>query len=140
MPLGFLTRAVRFTASHHYHRSDWSEEENRRRFGALAETHAHDYRCEVTVQGAIDEKSGMVIDLGALDKILGAEVIPLHGRDINSEIPEFGPGGRMPTTENLAAFILEKVEARLPEGVSVYRVRVMENADLWSDAYGSERL
>jgi 6-pyruvoyltetrahydropterin/6-carboxytetrahydropterin synthase len=106
----------------------------------LAETHAHDYRCEVTVQGAIDEKSGMVIDLGALDKILGAEVIPLHGRDINSEIPEFGPGGRMPTTENLAAFILEKVEARLPEGVSVYRVRVMENADLWSDAYGSERL
>ena len=48
--------------------------------------------------------------------------------------------GRIPTTENLAVFILERVAGRMPIDVSVYRVRVMEDADLWSDVYGSESL
>jgi 6-pyruvoyltetrahydropterin/6-carboxytetrahydropterin synthase len=139
MSIGYLSRAVHFSASHHYHRPDWSEEENLQRFGASADVHEHDYRCEVTVKGAIDPHTGMVIDLGELDRILESEVIArFHDRDINSDVPEFGEGGLMTTTENLAAFVLAKVAEKMPAEVSVYRVRVMEDADLWSDAYGSE--
>ena len=141
MSIGYLTRAVYFSASHHYHRSDWSEEDNLQRFGTSAEVHGHDYRCEVTLKGAIDPDTGMVIDLGELDRILESEVVArFHDRDINSAVPEFGEGGLMPTTENLAAFILERVAGRMPVDVSVYRVRVLEDADLWSDVYGSEGL
>ena len=138
---GYLTRAVHFSASHSYYRSDWSEEENRQRFGALAspEGHGHNYRCEVTVSGPIDPETGMVVDLGELDRVLDEEVVVrFHHRHINSAVPEFGDGRLSPTTENLAAFILERVAARLAGGTCVHRVRVQEDRDLWSDVYGSE--
>lgn len=138
--IGYLTRAVHFSASHRYYRPHWSEEENRQRFGdcALPEGHGHNYRCEVTVSGKIDPETGMVIDLGLLDRILDSEVTTrFHHRHINAAVEEFGPGRLVPTTESLAAFVLERVQTRLPEGVVVYRVRVQEDRDLWADAYGA---
>lgn len=142
MTIGYLTRAVHFAASHRYYRAEWSEEENRRRFGpaALPEGHGHNYRCEVTVCGPIDEQAGVVMDLPELDRLLDDEIVGrFHNRNINSAVPEFGPGRDLPTTENLAAYILEKVRARLPAGVRVHRVRVQEDRDLWSDVYGSDQ-
>ncbi|MGD8699016.1 MAG: 6-carboxytetrahydropterin synthase [Gemmatimonadales bacterium] len=138
--IGYLTRAVHFSASHRYYRPDWTEEENRRRFGdcALPEGHGHNYRCELTVFGEVDPETGMVIDLGLLDRILDSEVTArFHHRHINSSVAEFGPSGLIPTTESLAAYILETVRARLPDGVAIYRVRVQEDRDLWADAYGA---
>lgn len=143
MQIGYLTRAAHFSASHRYYRPDWSEEENRRRFGpsALPEGHGHNYRCEVTVSGPIDECSGMVMSLAELDAILESEVVArFHHRHINAAVPEFATGALVPTTENLAALILEKVESRLPSGVHAHRVRVQEDRDLWADVYGSEPL
>jgi 6-pyruvoyltetrahydropterin/6-carboxytetrahydropterin synthase len=137
--IGYLTRAAHFSASHRYYRPDWSEEDNRQRFGdcALPEGHGHNYRCEVTVCGEIDPETGMVIDLALLDRILDSEVAArFHHRHINASVAEFGPGRLVPTTESLAAFILDKVQACLPDGVGVYRVRVQEDRDLWADAYG----
>ncbi len=142
MTTGYLTRAVHFSASHRYHRPDWSEEENRRRFGdcALPEGHGHNYRCEVTIAAPIDPETGMVMDLGQLDDILAEEVVArFHLRHINTSVEHFRPGAAVPTTENLAAFILERVSARLPAGVAVHRVRVQEDRDLWSDVFGPVR-
>jgi 6-pyruvoyltetrahydropterin/6-carboxytetrahydropterin synthase len=137
--IGYLTRAVHFSSSHRYYRPDWSDDENRRRFGdsALPEGHGHNYRCEVTVAGEIERDTGMVIDLRTLDRILETEVVSrFHHRHINAAVADFGPGGLIPTTETLAAFILEKVQGGLPDGVRVQRVRVREDRDLWADAYG----
>ncbi|UCC48251.1 MAG: 6-carboxytetrahydropterin synthase [Gemmatimonadota bacterium] len=142
MAIGYLTRAVHFSASHHYYRPEWSEEENRRRFGPAAspEGHGHNYRCEVTLCGPIDEHAGVVMDLPEFDRLLADEIVDrFHNRNINSAVPEFGPGRDLPTTENLAAYILERVRARLPSGVRVYRVRVQEDRDLWSDVYESDQ-
>lgn len=138
MVRAYLTRAVHFSASHRYHRPEWSEEENSRRFGASADPggHAHDYRCEVTVCGPTDPLTGMVVPLEGLDSILREEVVDrFHNRHINADVEAFGEGGAVPTTENLAAHILERVRGRLPDGIQVYRVRVREDADLWSDVY-----
>lgn len=83
----------------------------------------------------------MVMSLDQLDRILDAVVVePLHHRHINEALEEFGPGGRIPTTENLAAFVLRHLESRLPDGVRVHRVRVQEDRDLWSDVYGDGAL
>lgn len=141
MSIGYLTRAVHFSASHRYHRPDWSDEENTRRFGPCArpEGHGHNYRCEVTVMAPIDSETGMVMDLMELDRVLDAEVVGrFHHRYINASVEEFQPGAALPTTENLAAFILDRVRASLPAGVKVHRVRIQEDRDLWSDVYGSE--
>ncbi len=139
MTTGYLTRAVHFSASHRYYRPEWSQEENQRRFGAASwpEGHGHNYRCEVTVRATVDPTTGMVMDLAELDRLLQEEVSQrFDNRHINSAVPEFGPGALLPTTENLAAFILGKLSARLPEGVELHRVRLQEDRDLWSDVYG----
>lgn len=141
MAIGYLTRAVHFAASHRYFRPEWSEEENRRRFGdaALPEGHGHNYRCEVTVSGPIDPVAGTVMDLPELDRVLDEEIVArFHNRHINSAVDEFGAGGALPTTENLAAFLLDKLSARIPAGVRVHCVRVQEDRDLWSEVYGAD--
>ena len=142
MRTAYLTRAVHFSASHRYHRPEWSEEENRRKFGPSARPggHGHDYRCEVTVCGPVDVDTGMVISLDVLDDVLREEVVDrMHNRHLNDALEEFGPGRAIPTTENLADHIFERVQARLPSDIRVHRVRVLEDPNLWSDVYGDGR-
>lgn len=133
-----LTRAVGFSAAHRYHRPDWTEEENRRVFGKCANApgHGHNYRCEVTVEGTVDPGTGMVVDLGELDRVLEEQVSGPMDHAFLNELPEFREQGRIPTTEELARVIWERVGPRLPEGCELARVRVREDRDLWSDYEG----
>lgn len=111
-----LTRRVRFTATHRYWRPEWDAAKNQAVFGSCAapEPHSHDYTCDVTVGGAIDSQTGMVLDLGVLDAILAAEVVtPLHGRSLNDAVPEFRSGGLIPTCEELARIIAARVSRAL---------------------------
>jgi 6-pyruvoyl-tetrahydropterin synthase len=95
MTIGYLTRAVHFSASHSYHRPDWSEEENRRRFGEAAapEGHGHNYRCEVTVCGPIDAEAGMVMELPELDRLLDAEIVRRFGAPPRGQGPSRARAG-----------------------------------------------
>ena len=60
----FLTRRVTFAAAHRYRRPEWDDATNARVFGACAHPsfHGHSYRCDVTVQGPLDETTGMVVE------------------------------------------------------------------------------
>ena len=90
-----LERRFRFSASHLYRRPDWSEEENRARFGKCANLpgHGHNYRLFVTVEGEVDPRTGFIIDLGTLDSLVTAKVIDrLDHQHLNSALPEFGEG------------------------------------------------
>ena len=112
-----LTRVVRFPASHRLYRPDWSEEDNRRQFGDVAEYHDHEYTCAATVSGTLDPVTGMVVDLGLLDRILLDEVVtPLAGRRINTALPHFTGGRPLPTCEALASYLFGRIAARLPGG------------------------
>jgi 6-pyruvoyltetrahydropterin/6-carboxytetrahydropterin synthase len=84
----------------------------------------------VTVEGPIDPVTGYVIDLGALDRVLNVEVVSrFDHRNINLDVPEFAEGKLIPTGENLALFILERVQAALGE-VRVSSVQVDEDETL----------
>lgn len=132
-----LTRRVSFTATHRYWRSDWSGPRNEQRFGAATTAHSHDYACDITVSGPLDEETGMVVDLGALDKLLDGEVRSrFHGADITSQLPEFADGKLIPTGENLARFIYERVAAGLTGSASVTSVIVREDATISSEYTG----
>jgi 6-pyruvoyltetrahydropterin/6-carboxytetrahydropterin synthase len=128
-----LTRRVTFAAAHRYRIAAWSEEKNKQTFGlcALPNYHGHSYICDVTVTGDIDPVTGFCADLGALDRILATEVRErFDHRNINLDVPEFGDGKLMPTGENLARFIFEKVQARLSGASKVIRVTIAEDATL----------
>jgi 6-pyruvoyltetrahydropterin/6-carboxytetrahydropterin synthase len=133
-----LTRSVRFRAAHRFWMPEWSAEENRERFGPLTETHAHDYRCAVTVSGPMDGGTGMLLDLGLLDRILATEAVAaLDGKDLNRDVPEFGPGGPQPTCEALARWVFLRVGPRLPRGVALLSVRVAEDDTLSAECSAS---
>jgi 6-pyruvoyltetrahydropterin/6-carboxytetrahydropterin synthase len=138
MPVS-LTRTVGFHAWHRYWRADWTPEQNRAAFGALADSagHDHHYRCAVTVTGPLDRAMSSVIDLPLLDRILGEEVVkPLDGRHIDREVTDFQPGGTLPTCEALARWLFARIAARLPKGTTLSRVRVAEDDTLHADCTG----
>lgn len=132
-----LTRVVRFGARHSMRVAAWSEERIRSTFGALADPHHHDYRCAVTVSGPLDPALGMVVDLAALDQILHDEVQRLDGGDLNRDVDAFAGGRSFPTCEALAAYLFQRVAARLPSGVRLERVRVAEDDTLHGDCTAS---
>jgi 6-pyruvoyltetrahydropterin/6-carboxytetrahydropterin synthase len=94
--------------------------------------------CQVTVGGPIDEATGFVVDLGVLDGILAKEVKErFDHRNINLDVPEFADGKLVPTGENLARFIFERVDRELPKPAKVVRVTVGEDDSL-SATYSRE--
>ena len=134
-----LTRTVGFHAVHRYYRPEWSEARNREFFGPLADPpgHAHDYQCAVTVGGAVDEQ-GMVVDLALLDRILGEVVLtPLAGKHLNLDVSAFAYGQTLPTCEAIAAYLFPRIAARLPAGVVLERVRIVEDPTLYADCTGT---
>lgn len=141
MTIASLTRAVRFSAAHRYWRPDWTEAENRRVFGACANPvgHGHDYVLEVTVRGAVDPDTGFSADLGALDAMLRREVVePLDHQHINHAVAAFREGGRIPTCENLLAWLWDRIAPAVPGGAQLQRLRLREGLDLWVDYDGPE--
>jgi len=124
-----LERRFRFSASHLYRRPDWSEEENRARFGKCSNLpgHGHNYRLFVTVEGEVDPQTGFIIDLGHLDSLVTEKVIDrLDHQHLNSALPEFGEGGKIPSSENLILWILDQLQDDLP----VVKLRLEEDEDL----------
>lgn len=130
-----LTRRVRFNAAHRYRRPEWSDEQNERVFGLCARPnfHGHSYLCTVTVSGPVDPLSGMLVDLGVLDRVLQTEVIARFDHcNINLDVPEFADGALVPTGENLAQFIAQRVQHALGAAVTVTEVIVAEDDTLWA--------
>jgi 6-pyruvoyltetrahydropterin/6-carboxytetrahydropterin synthase len=128
-----LTRRVTFAAAHRYRRPEWTDARNDAVFGACARLsyHGHSYTCDVTVRGPIDPLTGFVVDLGELDRVLAREVRDrFDHRNINEDVPEFADGRLVPTGENLARFILDRVQSALGAAVIVTQVTVAEDATL----------
>ena len=129
-----LTRRVQFAAAHRYRRPAWDDATNEARFGLCARPsfHGHSYICDVSVSGPVQRETGMLVDLGLLDTVLVEEVRGrFDHRNINLDVPEFNEAdGMVPTGEELARFIAERVQARLPATVRVTRVVVAEDTTL----------
>jgi 6-pyruvoyltetrahydropterin/6-carboxytetrahydropterin synthase len=128
-----LERRYRFSASHLYRRPDWTEEENRRRFGKCANLpgHGHNYRLFVTVRGPLDPQTGFVMDLGALDELVNRQVVDrLDHQHLNTALPEFAPGRLNPSSEALLHWTLDQIAGALPPGVTLVKLRLEEDEDL----------
>ena len=109
-----LSRTIHFNAAHRLFNPARSEEWNRATYGdsANAAGNGHNYALDVSVAGEVDPATGMVVNLTDLDRILKEEVDrPLDHRNLNAEIPEFAR--TVPTAENLARWIWDRVAARI---------------------------
>lgn len=140
MPTVYVTRKTRFSAAHRYHRPEWSDERNHQVFGPCsnAHGHGHNYVLEVTVAGAVDSRTGFSVNLAVLDGVLRDRVVvPLDHRHLNYDIARFAPGGQIPTTENLAAWIWEQLQGSCT-GATLVRLRLHEDETLYVDYFGPD--
>jgi 6-pyruvoyltetrahydropterin/6-carboxytetrahydropterin synthase len=140
MPRASLTRKVSFAAAHRYRRPEWSDEKNAEVFGLCAREsyHGHSYVCEITVSAEIDPLTGFVVDLGELDRILNIEVKErFDHRNINVDVPEFTDGKLIPSGENIARSIFNRVAAELPLHITMESVKIAEDRTL-SATYNGE--
>lgn len=122
------TRRFAFSAGHRYRVDAWSAADNERAFGRLTVPHGHNYALDVTVRGPVDERTGMVIDLGELKRVVGETVVERFDHaDLNAD-PLFR--GRVPTTENLAIAVWELLAPKLGPD-RLWQVRVWEDPTLY---------
>ena len=125
-----LTRRITFSAVHRYRRPEWNDAKNEEMFGhaSLTRDHAHEYTCDVTVGGPVDETTGMVLNLRELDRALRAEVIErFDHKNLNNDVAEFADGKQIPTCENIARLVAASVQRALGAAVKVSSVTVAEN-------------
>ena len=79
-----------------------SDEENRRTFGKCNNPnwHGHNYILDVSVRGALDEKTGYVMDLSRVRDVVHQHVIDkVDHRNLNLEVDFLRDV--IPTTENI---------------------------------------
>jgi len=122
-----LTKSFRFEATHALSGTT---------YGAASEQiHGHSFRAEVTIRGRPDPATGMVLDLGVLDRRIAEVSKALDHRLLNT-IEALGP----PTLENLSLFIWERVQhAGRVTKVSVYRDSCNESCSYYGPQADAER-
>ena len=137
----YLTRIVEFEASHRYWNPDFSSEENHRTFGKCVSPygHGHNYMLRVTLAGHNDQRTGMVLNVKELDRILKEVSTEFDHKFINIDHPEFHT--RIPTTENLASYMRDCITKKLHAdhvNCRLAQVRLYEEPTLWSDVFTGE--
>lgn len=117
-----LSKQFRFDAAHTLDRSINTESSRR--------IHGHSYRAEVTVRGHPDPVTGMVVDLGRLERTMADARDALDHRFLD-EVNDLGPA----TMENLSRWIWDRLAPEVANlfKVSVYRDSSGEACSYWGE-------
>jgi 6-pyruvoyltetrahydropterin/6-carboxytetrahydropterin synthase len=92
-----LTKSFRFEAAHALAGTTLGE--------ASEEIHGHSFRTEVTVRGTPDPATGMLLDLGLLERNM-ADVQKMLDHKMLNKVEALGT----PTLENLSRFIWDRLQ------------------------------
>lgn len=123
----YLTRRYRFSASHRLFNPRLPAAMNEEVYGKCSNPggHGHNYAVEVTVAGEPEPRTGMVVDLGALDSFVERAIVERFDASYLNADACFAD--QVPTTENLCRVLYRL----LREGFAaapVSRVRVEETS------------
>ncbi|HEY9692937.1 MAG TPA: 6-carboxytetrahydropterin synthase [Oculatellaceae cyanobacterium] len=125
----YLSIGTHFSAAHRLALPTLSYEENCQIYGKCARPngHGHNYHLEVTVKGEVDSRTGMIVDLVALQKVVEDHVVePFDHTFLNKDIPYFEQV--VPTAENIAIHIGQLLEQPIRElGAELYKVKLIES-------------
>ena len=133
----YLTVSTHFSAAHRLASPKLSKEENFEIYGKCARPngHGHNYHLEITVKGEIAERTGMIVDLGALNKVIDDYVLePFDHTFLNKDVPYFAE--TVPTAENIALYISKLLSQPIAElGANLYKVKLIESPNNSCEIY-----
>ena len=133
----YLTRKERFNAAHKLWVKDWSKKKNERVFGKCANKnwHGHNYTLWVTVKGKPDPKTGFIIDVKKLSKLVRKVIIDkVDHSNLNLDV-DFIPKGMQPTTENLVILFWQLLEPHLKK-CKLHSIRLFETETIYAEYFG----
>jgi 6-pyruvoyltetrahydropterin/6-carboxytetrahydropterin synthase len=137
----YLTVSTHFSAAHRLAHPDLSLEENTRIYGKCARVngHGHNYHLEVTVKGEIDPRTGMTVDLGALQKVIDDYVVePFDHTFLNKDIAFFTQV--VPTAENIALYISNVLKSPIQDlGAKLHKVKLIESPNNSCEIYTTDQ-
>ncbi|MDX2215549.1 MAG: 6-carboxytetrahydropterin synthase [Oculatellaceae cyanobacterium bins.114] len=134
-----LTISTHFSAAHRLALPQLTLEQNFEIYGKCARVngHGHNYHLEVTVKGEIDPRTGMIADLGKLQKAIDDYVVePFDHTFLNKDIPYFEKV--VPTAENIAIHIRDLLEQPIREvGATLHKVKLIESPNNSCEVYAT---
>ncbi len=135
----YITRRERFNAAHRLFREDFTDEQNLEVFGKCSNPkwHGHNYELFVTVKGNIDVKTGFLVNLKFLSKLIREHVIEkLDHKNINLEVDFMQD--KLASTENLAVGIWNELEKHIKKlNAELHCVKVVESENNYVEYYGN---
>ena len=135
----YLTVNTHFSAAHRLAHVDLSFEENSEIFGKCARIngHGHNYHVDITVKGEIHPRTGMVVDLVALQETIDRLIIqPMDHSFLNKDVPYFERV--VPTAENIAAYMVKTLQGPIADlGAQLYKVKLYESPNNACEVYAS---
>ncbi|MFP4542898.1 MAG: 6-pyruvoyl trahydropterin synthase family protein [Candidatus Kapaibacterium sp.] len=132
----YVTRTMKFSASHRLFNPEFSEEKNEDIFDKCNNYHGHghNYQLEVTVAGRPDPETGYVIDLKKLKGIIRENVIDkVDHKHLNFDVDFLF--GVIPTVENLAVIFWNILKDKISGG-KLYKIKLYESDTSFVEYYG----
>ncbi len=120
-----ITRVYHFSAAHQLASAALSVSDNVALYGACHRPHGHNYYLEVTVAGTPDARTGMAVDLEALDGHVRRAVLDQVDHAKLEDAPALA--GVITTGESLARAFWRVLAPGLPTG-RLTRITVVETA------------
>jgi 6-pyruvoyltetrahydropterin/6-carboxytetrahydropterin synthase len=125
----YLSVGTHFSAAHRLALNELSFEENCEIYGKCARPngHGHNYHLEVTVRGQIHPRTGMIVDLVALENVIQEVVVePFDHTFLNKDIPYFAQV--VPTAENIAVHIRDLLQDPIQAlGAQLHKIKLIES-------------
>ncbi len=126
--------------------------------GKCKNVHGHSYKLSVTVIGTPitdtdNVKYGMVIDFGDLKKIVREEIVDVfdHATVFNKNTPHVELAQELknrehhvilvdyqPTSENMVIDFAQKIKNRLPEGITLFSLKLQETETSFAEWHQSD--
>jgi len=133
-----ITRTYRFCAAHRLHTEQLPDDVNQKIFGKCNNLngHGHNYIIQVTVQGELDTKTGLITDVNQLDQIVHETIIARF----DHQHLNFDPAFQCLTTtgENLARVTWDLLVNRIPSG-RLEKIGVVETRDNFFEYVGDPK-
>jgi len=145
-----ITKQFKFETAHALHGYD----------GKCRNIHGHSYKLSVTIIGSpindpSNPKYGMVLDFGDLKKIVNEEIVDCwdHAMVFNKNTPYVEIGNDLqnrglhvilldyqPTSENMVINFADKIKNRLPKGIELHSLRLLETETSFAEWFASDNI
>ena len=131
----YITKQYKFCAAHRYWNDSWSNEKNYEIFGNDIKIHGHNYTLDITISGSINDKSGFIVDMMDLNKVVHDNVIKVMDHSqIEQDIEWFKD--KQPSTENMVIFIWDRISDKIPSNAMLHSIKLRETSTIYTTYFG----